>query len=273
MKRCIESRFRHRTGWSLALPAAAALNVFACEPEWGALAQELGGDKVDVYSATTALQDAHRIEARPSLIARARNADLMICSGSELEIGWVPLLLTQSGNDRIQPGSPGFLEAAQFVARIEIPQGGRSLAGRHASGRQSAHPHRSAQHRDASPTVLAAAPGAARSRECGDLQVARGILPGALAGGDPALGARRRRALKGVPVVVYHKDFSYFIRWLGMREVGEPRAQAGHTADARASRRTGRADEARAGEGHRVFALQRSEGGAVPFGAHRDSRR
>ncbi len=74
----------------VALPAAAALNVFACEPEWSVLAQELGGDKVSVYSATTALQDAHRIEARPSLIARIRSTDLLICSGSELEIGWIP---------------------------------------------------------------------------------------------------------------------------------------------------------------------------------------
>src|SRR5712691_9852096 len=91
----------------IALPATAALNVFACEPEWGALAQELGGDKVSVYSATTALQDPHLIEARLSLIARICSADLLIFSGSELEIGWIPLLLTQSGNPRIQLGSPG----------------------------------------------------------------------------------------------------------------------------------------------------------------------
>src|SRR5438552_1754521 len=106
----------------VALPAAAALNVFACEPEWAALAQELGGDKVSAVSATTAMQDAHRVEARPSLIARMRNADLVICSGSELEIGWLPLLLTQSGNDRIQPGALGFIEASQFVVRLEIPK-------------------------------------------------------------------------------------------------------------------------------------------------------
>src|SRR3979490_3525957 len=87
----------------LAGPAAAALNVFACEPEWGALAQELGGDKLSIFSATTALQDPHRIEARPSLIARIRNADLVVCSGSELEVGWLPPLLTPSGNGRIQP--------------------------------------------------------------------------------------------------------------------------------------------------------------------------
>src|SRR5689334_23803866 len=105
---------------SLAFPAVAAVNVFACEPEWGSLVQELGGDKVSVYSATTALQDPHRIEARPSLIARIRSADMVICSGSELEIGWLPLLLTQSGNNRIQPGSKGYIEASQYVPKLEI---------------------------------------------------------------------------------------------------------------------------------------------------------
>src|SRR5205807_3755990 len=124
----------------LAWPAGAALNVFACEPEWSALAQELGGDKVSVFSATTALQDPHRIEARPSLIARIRNADLVVCSGSELEIGWLPLLLTQSGNDRIQPGSPGYLEASQYVVRLEIPKViDRALGDIHPSGNPHIH--------------------------------------------------------------------------------------------------------------------------------------
>src|SRR3989475_12983584 len=124
----------------VALPATAALNVLACEPEWGALAQELGGDKVSVYSATTALQDPHRIEARPSLIARIRSADLLVCSGSELEIGWIPLLLTQSGNNRIQPGSPGYLEASQYVMRLEIPKViDRALGDIHPSGNPHIH--------------------------------------------------------------------------------------------------------------------------------------
>src|SRR5260221_4358199 len=106
----------------IALPAAAALNVFACEPEWGALAQELGGDKVSVYLATTALQDPHRIEARPSLIARIRSTDLLICSGSELEIGWIPLLLTQSGNPRFLLGAPGYFEASQYAIKLAVPE-------------------------------------------------------------------------------------------------------------------------------------------------------
>src|SRR6267142_6484114 len=120
--------------------AAAALNVFACEPEWASLAQELGGDKVSAFSATTPLQDPHRIEARPSLIARIRSADLVICSGSELEVGWLPLLFTSSGNDRIQPGSPGFIEASQFVVRLEIPRVvDRSLGDIHPAGNPHVH--------------------------------------------------------------------------------------------------------------------------------------
>ncbi|HZV93601.1 MAG TPA: zinc ABC transporter substrate-binding protein, partial [Caldimonas sp.] len=90
----------------LALPAQAALHVFACEPEWGALAQELGGKLVDVSVATNALQDPHQIQAKPSLIARARSADLVVCTGAELEVGWLPVLLQQSGNGKVQPGQP-----------------------------------------------------------------------------------------------------------------------------------------------------------------------
>ena len=83
---------------ALVSPAHAALNVLACEPEWAALTQELGGDKVNVTSATSALQDPHRVEARPSLIARARSAQLLVCTGAELEIGWLPILLRESAN-------------------------------------------------------------------------------------------------------------------------------------------------------------------------------
>src|SRR6266851_997287 len=124
----------------LASPALAAVNVFACEQEWASLTREIAGDKASIYSATTALQDAHRIEARPSLIARIRSADLVICSGSELEIGWMPLLLTQSGNDRIQPGSPGFIEASQFAVRLEVPKViDRALGDIHPGGNPHIH--------------------------------------------------------------------------------------------------------------------------------------
>ena len=104
-----------------AVPANAALNILATVPEWAALAQEIGGDKVKVSSATTGMQDPHRIEARPSLVARARNADLLISTGAELEVGWLPVVLRESGNPRIQPGQPGNFEAAQYVTMLEVP--------------------------------------------------------------------------------------------------------------------------------------------------------
>ena len=80
----------------------AQVNVLACEAEWAALAVTIGGKQVSVHSATTALQDPHHVQARPSLIAKTRRADLLICSGSELEIGWLPVLLRKSGNKKIQ---------------------------------------------------------------------------------------------------------------------------------------------------------------------------
>ncbi|TMH97346.1 MAG: zinc ABC transporter substrate-binding protein, partial [Betaproteobacteria bacterium] len=122
------------------IQAHAALNILACEPEWGALAKELGGDKASVYVATTALQDPHRVEARPSLIARARNADLMVCTGAQLEIGWAPLLQTQSGNSKIQTGQPGYFETASAVSLIEKPGSvDRSLGDVHPAGNPHLH--------------------------------------------------------------------------------------------------------------------------------------
>jgi len=220
---------------ALAALPAAALNIFACEPEWGALAQELVGDKASVYSATTALQDPHRIEARPSLIARVRSADLLVCTGAELEIGWLPLLLTQSGNSKIQLGSPGYFEASQYVVKIEVPRIlDRSLGDVHASGNPHVHldPRNIARVADALAERLVQLDPAnaeaykARTRSFGERWRAATLRWE----GEAA-------RLKGVPVVVYHKDMSYFINWAGMREAGslEPKpglpATPAHLAD------------------------------------------
>jgi zinc/manganese transport system substrate-binding protein len=203
---------------ALAWPAMAAINVFACEPEWAALAQELGGDKVSVFSAVTPLQDPHRLEARPSLIARMRNADLVICSGSELEIGWLPLLFTQGGNERVQPGSPGYIEASQFVVRLEIPKVvDRALGDIHPSG----NPH---VHLD--PRNIAKVGEVVTERfeqidaANADSYRARGEAFNKR--WQEAMQKWRQQAapLKGIPIVVYHKDMSYFINWAGMREAG-----------------------------------------------------
>ncbi|HTN28080.1 MAG TPA: zinc ABC transporter substrate-binding protein [Burkholderiales bacterium] len=200
------------------LPSVAALNIFACTPEWGSLAKELGGDKANVYTATTALQDPHKIEARPSLIARARNADLVVCTGAELEIGWLPLVQAQSGNPKIQSGKPGYFEAATFATLIEKPQRvDRSMGDVHPAG----NPH---IHLDPGNIAKVAA--------------ALGERMGAIDSPERAYYAERTKSflerwrdatarwekegapLKGFPLVVYHRDLSYLISWLGMREAG-----------------------------------------------------
>lgn len=98
----------------------ADLKIFACEPEWAAVATELGGDKISVSSATNALQDPHYIQARPSLISKVRRADLIVCSGAQLEIGWLPMLLRKGNNPNVVPGSPGFLEASEYVKCLDV---------------------------------------------------------------------------------------------------------------------------------------------------------
>ncbi len=203
---------------ALALPASANLNVFACEPEWGALAQELGGDKLNVYNATTALQDVHHVEARPSLIARARNADLMVCTGAELEVGWLPLLLSQAGNGRIQPGQPGFLEAANFVAKVEVPQLlDRSLGDVHPAG----NPHIVLDPRNIAKVAEALAARLAQLDAANaDFYAARAKAFQERWRAATLRWEQQAAPLKGMTIVVYHKDLSYLIRWLGMREVG-----------------------------------------------------
>ena len=198
--------------------ASAALNIFACEPEWGALARELAGDKGSIYTATTALQDPHRIEARPSLIARARSADLLVCTGAELEIGWLPLVQTQAGNARIQTGRPGYFEAARQIALLEIPQRlDRSLGDVHAAG----NPH---VHLDPRNIAKIAATLTERMAELDPAEASQYRSRGAtfLERWQQAIARWEKEAapLKGMSVVVYHRDLTYLMNWLGMREAG-----------------------------------------------------
>ena len=206
-----------------AVPGWAALNVFACEPEWAALTREIAGDKASVFQAVTALQDAHHIEARPSLLARARTANLLVCSGAELEIGWLPLLLTQSGNPRIQPGTPGYFEASQYVVRLEIPKViDRALGDIHPAGNPHIHtdPRNIGKVAEVLTERLAQLdpPNAEtyRARSKAFLERWRAAI---------ARWEKEAAPLKGMKLVAYHKDFTYLEAWLGLVEVGalEPR--------------------------------------------------
>ena len=200
-----------------ALPAQAAIKVLATTADWGALAAELGGDKVNVYTATNALQDVHQVDAKPSLVARARSADLLVANGAELEIGWLPVLLQESGNSKIQPGSPGYFEATSALRLLDIPTAvDRSMGDIHPLG----NPHVQLDPRNIALVAKALtarlavvdAPNASYYQSRGaDFQarwqqaMARWTAQGA--------------ALKGVPVVVMHKDQTYLVHWLGMQEL------------------------------------------------------
>jgi zinc/manganese transport system substrate-binding protein len=111
---------------SLISPSAAAakkLNVITATTDLAALAQEVGGDKISVESIARGYQDPHFVEAKPSFLLKLRQADLLVVVGLQLEIGWLPPLITQSGNSRIQVGANGYLDASQFAEILEIPQG------------------------------------------------------------------------------------------------------------------------------------------------------
>jgi zinc/manganese transport system substrate-binding protein len=204
--------------WLAAQPALAALNILACEPEWGALAMELGGEKANVYVATNALQDPHHIEARPSLIARARNADLVVCSGAELEVGWLPLLQTQSGNPKIQSGQPGFFEAANYVAKLEVPRlVDRAQGDVHPGG--NPHIHLSPYNIEKVAAALAERMAKIDSREAAFYQARAKDFLGRWRQAV-AKWEQEGAALKGMTVVVHHKNLSYLNDWLGLREVG-----------------------------------------------------
>lgn len=194
------------------LPAQAALKVLACEPEWGALAAELGGDRIELNVATTARQDPHRIEARPSLMAQARRADLLVCAGAELEIGWLPLLLRDSGNAAIQPGRPGHFEATAQVELIERPAVlDRAHGDVHAAGNPHVHldPHRLLTIAAALSERLALIDpeNAAHYRARHDDFAQRWRT--AIADWE-----ERAAPLRGQPVAVHHKNWSYLAQWL-----------------------------------------------------------
>jgi zinc/manganese transport system substrate-binding protein len=200
-----------------AAPALAALNVFATVPEWGALAEELGGDKVKVYTATNALQDPHHVEAKPSLIARARGADLVVATGAELEIGWLPLVTQQAGNPKVQAGKPGYFEAAPLVPMTEKPTRlDRAEGDVHPLG----NPHIQTDPRN---IARIAGPLSARLAELDAPNAAyyQARYKAFAERWTAAIARWEREAvpLKGVAVLVQHKGFPYLLDWLGMKEV------------------------------------------------------
>jgi len=216
------------------MATAAPLSLFACEPEWAALARELAGPNARIHSATHARQDPHHIQARPSLIARLRSADLLVCTGAGLEAGWLPLLQRRARNPAVLPGQPGHFEAASQVKRLEIPERvDRSLGDVHAEG----NPHIHLDPRRLRRVAAALAERLARldpdhaedyRRRLADFD---SRWQAAIARWEAAA-----RPLQGKRVVVHHPQWIYLLDWLGMQRAAalEPRPgippTAGHLA-------------------------------------------
>jgi len=198
-------------------PVFADLTAFACEPEWASLSKELGGDKITVFSATTGLQDPHHIQARPSLISKARRADLLVCTGAELEIGWLPLLQRKSGNANIQLSAPGYFMATDYVRLIDIPTAlDRSQGDVHAAGNP---------HIQTSPLNIQLVAKALSQRlqkldpANADYYQQRG--QDFMQRWSAAIEKWQQQAapLKGVAIVVQHKSWGYLFNWLHLNKV------------------------------------------------------
>ena len=202
---------------AVASPALAEVRVFACEPEWGALVQELAGNAASVDVATTALQDVHQIEAKPSLIAKLRSADLTVCTGAELEIGWLPQLVRQSGNQKVA-GGDGVFEAARMVKTLQKPAVLDRAAGDvHPMGNPHVQmdPYRVlviARTLDARLVKLDPANAAFYQQRLTDFSTRW----------SAAIKRWEAKAapLKGRNIVVHHDSWVYFTSWLGLKQVG-----------------------------------------------------
>ena len=197
--------------------AFAALNVLACEPEWAALVTQLGGELVKVDSATTAFQDPHHIQARPSLIAKARNADILICSGAELEVGWLPILLKKSGNPNIQKHSLGHIMATDHVELLgKLEEVSRGMGDVHAQGNPHVHldPRRMLKIADEVSQRLALIDVANADAYMQNYELFRTELTVVLDQLHPAI-----ENLSGKNWVVHHNNWVYLNDWLGLVQV------------------------------------------------------
>lgn len=199
------------------LAAQADLKIFACEPEWVALAKEIGGKLVRADSATNALQDPHYIQARPSLIAKIRRADLLVCSGAQLEIGWLPMLLRKGNNQHVTPGGAGYFQASSFVKRLDVPASvDRSQGDVHPEGNPhvQTNPHNILLIADALTERMSQLDSANAGAYRKGLEDFKTRWKAAIVG-----WTQRAAPLKGKHVITHHKSWVYLEHWLGMIEV------------------------------------------------------
>lgn len=202
----------------LSTPASADLNVFSCEPHWTALLTELGGSHLSVTTASGAFNDPHFIQARPSLISAIRKADLVVCNGADLEVGWLPVLMQQGARDTVQPGQPGYLDASQSVQMLQVPTSVDRAQG-------DIHPYGN-PHFQTDPRNIGAVAGELAKRlasldpsNATEYQKRYADFKGRW---DAAVQKWEKQALplKGMKLFAYHDGWIYMSSWLGIEVVG-----------------------------------------------------
>ncbi|MBT4386081.1 MAG: zinc ABC transporter solute-binding protein [Betaproteobacteria bacterium] len=204
--------------------------VFACEPEWEFIAKEIGGDQIRTVSATHGLQNPHFIRVKPSLMSKIKKADLLICSGADLEVGWLPLLL-RNGNKSIQAGQIGHLLVSDYVDNIEIPEVlDRSMGDIHPGG----NPH---IHLD--PEIISKTASMVASRlsliDPENRQIYVKNLDSFESNWRSAMARWKTagKSLAGKRVVVHHKSFSYLLNFLEIETLTSLEDKAGIPPSAR----------------------------------------
>jgi zinc/manganese transport system substrate-binding protein len=204
--------------------ASDQINIFACEPEWKSLAEEIGGDKVKAISATHAKQDPHHIRARPSLIAKIRRADLIFCSGAGLEVGWMPILV-QKANSKVQPGKLGYFMASNYTPVLDIPESvDRSHGDVHPEGNPHIHldPHNILLVAKELNRRLAAIDSKNKTYYQDNYNKfinkwKKSIL----------LWEKNIENLKGKRIIIHHKSFDYLLHWMKLDEVASLEVKPG----------------------------------------------
>jgi zinc/manganese transport system substrate-binding protein len=209
-----------------ALTAVAALNVVTTTEDLAAIAREVGGEKVSVIALSRGYQDPHFVDAKPSFLMKLSRADLFIEVGKELEVGWVPPLVTNSRNEKIQPAAPGNLDASRDVAVLELPTGQVSRA------EGDVHPYGNPHYwldpenglkiaEEIRERLAQLSPDDAATFQERTDAFSKRLKESILAWNKRAEAI----GLKGLPVVTYHRSWTYFAKAFGFKVVDfvEPR--------------------------------------------------
>ncbi|RLV60935.1 zinc ABC transporter substrate-binding protein [Parashewanella curva] len=198
--------------------AVAKLNVFACEPEYKALMNELAPN-AKVYSATTAMQDPHMIQARPSLIAKLRRADLLVCAGAELEVGWLPMLQMKAANSAVRNANTGLFFGTDHIETLDkLDKVDRSMGDVHAQGNPHIQfdPYRLLQVADALHQRLIKLDPEHQTEYQQNFANFKQRWTQAIKGWE-----KKAAPLKGKQVIAYHSTFRYLFNWLRIKQVGD----------------------------------------------------